>query len=54
MLEPYKVGADVYVLPTSIEIPGAGHLMINAFVLLAEEPVLIDSGLPAFIRKHEA
>jgi len=45
MHEPYKVGSDVYVLPTSIEIPGAGHLMINAFVLLAEEPVLIDSGL---------
>lgn len=45
MLEPYKAGPDVYVLPTDVSIPGVGHLPVNAFVLLAEQPVLIDSGL---------
>ncbi len=45
MDKPYAAGADVHVLPTSIPIPGFGVLPINAFVLHAEEPVLVDTGL---------
>ena len=45
MDEPYQASPDVYVLPTHIPIPGAGNLIINAYVLLAEEPVLVDSGV---------
>jgi hypothetical protein len=42
---PYQAAADVHVLPTHLPLPGMGVLPINAYVLLAEEPVLIDSGL---------
>ncbi len=45
MDKPYAVAADVHVLPTTIPIPGFGVLPINAFVLHAEEPVLVDTGL---------
>jgi flavorubredoxin len=58
MLEPYQAGPDVYVLPTDISIPGVGHLPINAFLLLSEEPVLIDSGIgtdgPEFLKAVES
>ena len=42
---PYQAGNDVHVLPTNLTLPGVGVLPINAYVLHAEEPVLIDSGL---------
>ena len=42
---PYQVGPDVHVLPTHLALPGVGVLPINAFVLLAEEPVLVDTGI---------
>lgn len=38
---------DVIALSDSAEIPGLGFLPVNAFVLHAAQPVLIDSGLPA-------
>jgi hypothetical protein len=38
---------DVTVLASTAEIPGLGHLPVNAFVLHAQEPVLVDAGLPA-------
>ncbi|HEX2064089.1 MAG TPA: MBL fold metallo-hydrolase [Acidimicrobiales bacterium] len=44
---PYQAAADVHVLPTTAALPGIGVLPVNAYVLLAEEPVLIDSGLGA-------
>ena len=47
MEAPYQAAPDVHVLPTSVALPGVGVLPINAYVLLAEEPVLIDSGLGA-------
>lgn len=42
---PYQAGPDVHVLPSTLPLPGIGFLPINAYVLLAEEPVLIDTGL---------
>ena len=42
---PYQAAPDVHVLPINLPIPGVGFLPINAFVLLAEEPVLIDTGI---------
>jgi flavorubredoxin len=42
---PYQAAPDVHVLPTHLALPGAGVLTINAYVLLAEEPVLIDTGM---------
>jgi len=45
METPYAATADVHVLPTSVPLPGLGVLPINAYVLHAAEPVLVDSGL---------
>ncbi len=42
---PYQGSRDVHVLPTNLALPGVGVLPVNAYVLLAEEPVLIDSGI---------
>ena len=47
MDSPYQAAPDVHVLPTHLPIPGVGVLPINAYVLLAEEPVLIDTGIGA-------
>ena len=44
---PYQASADVHVLPTSLPLPGAGVLTVNAYVVRAQEPVLIDAGLGA-------
>ena len=38
---------DVTSLVDAVEIPGLGFLPINAFVLHAEQPVLVDTGQPA-------
>ena len=43
---PYQASPDVFVLPTNLPIPGAGVVLpINAYVLKAEEPVLVDTGI---------
>ena len=45
MDKPYQATPDVAVLPASFPVPGVGFLTINAFVIKAEEPVLIDTGM---------
>ncbi|MGY1822316.1 oxygen-binding di-iron domain-containing protein [Geodermatophilus sp. SYSU D00079] len=45
MDSPYQAAPDVHVLPANLELPGAGVLPINAFLLMAEEPVLVDTGI---------
>ncbi len=42
---PYQAAPDVHVLPTNLPLPGMGVLPVNAYVVLAEEPVLIDAGI---------
>lgn len=43
---PYQASQDVFVLPTNLPLPGAGVVLpINAYVLLADEPVLVDAGI---------
>jgi hypothetical protein len=44
---PYAAGPDVHVLPATVPLPGVGVLPVNAYVLHAEEPVLIDAGMAA-------
>jgi glyoxylase-like metal-dependent hydrolase (beta-lactamase superfamily II) len=36
---------DVHILPAHVSIPGVGFLGVNAFVLKASQPVLIDTGI---------
>ncbi|NEK60377.1 MBL fold metallo-hydrolase [Geodermatophilus sabuli] len=42
---PYQASDDVHVLPANLTLPGLGVLPINAFLLMAEQPVLVDTGL---------
>ena len=45
MFEPYEAAPDIEILPSYFPIPGLGILPVNAFVLKAAEPVLVDTGL---------
>jgi hypothetical protein len=45
MDSPYQGAPDVHVLPANLSMPGIGVLPINAYLLMAEEPVLVDTGL---------
>lgn len=45
MFEPYKAAPDIDVVPSYFPIPGLGIVPVNAFVLKAAEPVLVDTGL---------
>ena len=45
MDRPYQAAPDVHVFPVNLPIPGVGVLPVNAYLLMAEEPVLIDTGI---------
>lgn len=47
MFEPRHVAPDTHLLPAYLPVPRAGVLPVNAFVITAREPVLIDTGLLA-------
>jgi flavorubredoxin len=42
---PHQGAPDIEVLPAHFPIPGAGFLPVNAFVIKAGEPVLVDTGM---------
>ncbi|MFD8012308.1 MBL fold metallo-hydrolase [Streptomyces sp. NPDC058955] len=44
-MDTHKVGSDTTVIADSLEIPGIGHIPVNAYVLTAAEPVVVDTGL---------
>ncbi|GAA4874221.1 MBL fold metallo-hydrolase [Kitasatospora terrestris] len=41
----HRIGRDTSVLGDCLEVPGLGFLPVNAFVLQAAEPVVVDTGL---------
>ena len=45
MDKPYQATPEIFVLPTQYMIPGEGLLPINAFVIKAKEPILVDTGI---------
>lgn len=45
MDKPHQVMPDVQILPAHFPIPGMGFLPVNAFVIKAGEPVLVDTGM---------
>lgn len=47
MFDPIRTTDDTTVLPSWMPIPGLGVLAVNAFLIEADEPVLIDTGLAA-------
>ena len=42
---PYQAAPDVHVFPANLPLPGVGVLPINAYLLMAQEPVLVDTGI---------
>jgi flavorubredoxin len=45
MDKPYQAMPGIEVLPAHFPIPGAGFLPVNAFVIKAKEPVLVDTAM---------
>ena len=45
MDKPYQAMPDIEVLPANFPIPGMGFLAVNAYVIKAKEPVLVDTGM---------
>lgn len=45
MDKPYEAIPDVEVLPAYFPIPNMGFLAVNAFLIKAKEPVLVDTGM---------
>ncbi|MEJ2685430.1 MAG: MBL fold metallo-hydrolase [Candidatus Sulfobium sp.] len=45
MDKPHRAIPDIEVLPAHFPIPGMGFLPVNAFVIKAKEPVLVDTGM---------
>lgn len=58
METPRTITSDITILPSYLPLPGLGVLPVNAFVLKARQPVLIDTGLhqdaPAFMDALES
>ncbi|WP_159944076.1 MULTISPECIES: MBL fold metallo-hydrolase [unclassified Nocardiopsis] len=46
MREPYRVAPGIHALPSELPIPGLGLQPVNAFLVMAAEPMLIDAGMP--------
>ena len=45
MEKPHQAMPDIEVLPANFPIPGMGFLAVNAYVIKAKEPVLVDTGM---------
>jgi len=45
MDNPHEMMPDIEILPAHFPIPGMGFLAVNAFVIKAREPVLVDTGM---------
>ncbi|WP_028663342.1 MBL fold metallo-hydrolase [Saccharomonospora halophila] len=41
----HHIAPDIHVLNDALEVPGLGYLPVNAFVLHATQPVVVDTGL---------
>jgi flavorubredoxin len=44
LAEPFEAAPDTTVIPTHWPVPGAGVIPMNAFLVRAAEPVLVDTG----------
>ena len=45
MQPPYKAIEDTWVLPSSVPVPGLGVIPVNAYLIKARAPLLVDTGL---------
>jgi glyoxylase-like metal-dependent hydrolase (beta-lactamase superfamily II) len=49
--DAHRVAPETFILPAYMPLPGIGVLPINAFLIRAQQPLLIDTGLSA-LRDH--
>lgn len=47
-VEPYEVVPDVYVIPQLVDAPPLGMFNLNSLVIRGEEPIVVDTGTPAY------
>jgi flavorubredoxin len=45
MSKPHQVAQDIAVIPAHFPVPDIGFVPVNAFVIKAREPVLVDTGM---------
>lgn len=51
ILPPYKATDDTWVLPSYLPVPdvpapGFGTIVVNSYLIMAQEPILVDAGMP--------
>lgn len=46
--EPYRIATDTYLIPNLMPAEPGTYVPINSMVILAEEPVVVDTGPPLF------
>jgi flavorubredoxin len=47
MDSPRGIAPDLHILPSGVPLPGFGFIPVNAFLITAQQPVLVDTGLMA-------
>jgi flavorubredoxin len=45
-VEPYRIAEDTYLVPNLVPAEPGTFVMVNTLVILAEEPVIVDTGAP--------
>jgi flavorubredoxin len=48
VVEPQRVATDTYLIPNLVAAEPGTYVFINSMVILAEEPVIVDTGAPLF------
>ena len=50
-VEPYRIADDTYLIPNLVPAEPGTFVFINTMVILAEEPIVVDTGAPLY-REH--
>lgn len=45
-VEPYRIAEDTFLIPNLVPAEPGTYVMVNSLVILAEEPVIVDTGAP--------
>jgi len=50
-VEPYRIAEDTFLIPNLVPAEPGTYVMVNTMVILAEEPVIVDTGAP--LHRHQ-
>jgi flavorubredoxin len=45
-VEPYRIGPDTYLVPNLVAAEPGTFVMVNSMVILADQPIIVDTGAP--------